>query len=126
MFCHLARPRGSRGEGQSGPQVADDRAGRAVQVHVALVGEWDDAFKRSSQAGAAADNPNVDTIKATKGQAPKPDINLVFSFRGTEPWNACNWLADFDYEWRPVRWWSCKSAVVGALRLFPCTSRCLQ
>jgi hypothetical protein len=78
------------------------QVGRLVQVHVALVKEWDDDFQqeKARRAGDSAQTANGSTSGAVERR-----INLVFAFRGTEPWNACNWLADFDYEWRSVTWW---------------------
>eukprot|EP00884_Botryococcus_braunii_P005097 jgi/Botrbrau1/14589/Bobra.0312s0012.1 len=58
-----------------------------TQVHVALVKEWDDAFYKQ------------------KSGSKNKGFNIVISFRGTEPWQACDWLADLNYIKREVEWW---------------------
>eukprot|EP00884_Botryococcus_braunii_P005099 jgi/Botrbrau1/14590/Bobra.0312s0013.1 len=64
------------------PEIFND-----TQVHVALVREWDPEFyERKTGSG-------------TK-------YNIAFSFRGTEPWQACDWLADLNYIKREIKWWT--------------------
>ncbi len=60
-----------------------------LQVHVALVREWDNDFMKH---------------KTEPGSNTKY-FNIVFSFRGTEPWEACDWLADLNYLKREIEWW---------------------
>ncbi|BDA43941.1 probable lipase at C-terminar half [Coccomyxa sp. Obi] len=55
-----------------------------TQVHIALVEEWDDKYK--------------------KKDAPM-NVAGVFAFRGTQPWSLSDWLIDFDYEKKAVDWW---------------------
>ncbi|CAL8469927.1 g9469 [Coccomyxa elongata] len=55
-----------------------------TQVHIALVEEWDDKYKKSDE---------------------KMNVAGVFAFRGTQPWSLSDWLIDFDYEKKAVDWW---------------------
>eukprot|EP00884_Botryococcus_braunii_P018733 jgi/Botrbrau1/5543/Bobra.0023s0027.2 len=77
-----------------------------TQVHVALVEEWDPTFQAGGKPAKL--NPSSETNGSIRAVYPaqEPSFNIVFAFRGTEPWNVCDWLSDVNYLTRTIDWWT--------------------